>query len=288
MNQMLKRRSSFEFGERDVLILQALAALIIALRYLWIGLVPSPTLLVIGVLLLLSARFQAAGFWPRLMPFLVLGLTYQSMGGLSHNIPQDQIHITDLIEWERALFGGAIPASVFQEHLIGRTFTPVLDILANGLYFSHFILPVAVGVLIWYQKKRVYWPYLLGFLGMSYLGFVTYVAFPAAPPWWAYQKGFLAEPISLDHFLLSERMMFSTPNPVAAMPSMHCAYPLYVALIASMLWQWRGTFLFLVPLGVGFSVIYLGHHYVVDILVGYAYGVIGLGLALIFLRRRWR
>ncbi len=57
-------------------------------------------------------------------------------------------------------------------------------------------------------------------------------------------------------------------NPVAAVPSLHGAWSTLVALI---IWRWRPR---LWPIGVAyalvqqFAVVYLGEHYVADLLVG--------------------
>ena len=64
-------------------------------------------------------------------------------------------------------------------------------------------------------------------------------------------------------------------NPVAAVPSLHAAYALLVLLFAC---AWRGRIgLWAAPytLGMWFTVVYLGDHYVVDILIGAAYAAVG-------------
>ena len=64
-------------------------------------------------------------------------------------------------------------------------------------------------------------------------------------------------------------------NPVAAFPSMHAAYPTLVFLF---LWErWKVAALVWLPvtLIIWFAIVYLGHHYVVDVLGGIAYAVVG-------------
>ena len=65
------------------------------------------------------------------------------------------------------------------------------------------------------------------------------------------------------------------PNPIAAMPSLHVAFPMYIALSFIELnrgpARWAAL---LYPLAVTFSVVYLGHHYVIDCIAGVAYALV--------------
>ena len=62
-------------------------------------------------------------------------------------------------------------------------------------------------------------------------------------------------------------------NPVAAMPSLHAAYPMLLLLFfwrRAGRWRWL---LALYPLAMGFTLVYAAEHYVVDILFGWLYAV---------------
>ena len=63
------------------------------------------------------------------------------------------------------------------------------------------------------------------------------------------------------------------PNVFGAMPSLHVSYPLMVTMFTwHRGWGWRiSTLLF--TLLVSFAAVYLGHHYVLDLLAGYAVAV---------------
>jgi membrane-associated phospholipid phosphatase len=64
------------------------------------------------------------------------------------------------------------------------------------------------------------------------------------------------------------------PNPVAAMPSLHSAYAWLFMLFAFRLWGARAAPVVLYPAGMYFSVLYLGHHYFVDVLAGILYATV--------------
>jgi membrane-associated phospholipid phosphatase len=59
-----------------------------------------------------------------------------------------------------------------------------------------------------------------------------------------------------------------TSNPVAAMPSLHAAFPFLGFLFAQRLLGWRAWPLFVYTVIVWLAVVYLGEHYVVDVVGG--------------------
>ena len=59
-------------------------------------------------------------------------------------------------------------------------------------------------------------------------------------------------------------------NPVAAFPSLHSAYPLLAFLFARTRWPRASLILLVWAAAIWFSVVYLGHHYVIDVVAGIA------------------
>src|SRR5437764_13982667 len=100
-----------------------------------------------------------------------------------------------------------------------------------------------------------------------------------APPWWASSLGRIPtvqrvlgsvqwHGVTNPVVLLSR--YFHT-DPVAAMPSMHAAFPVLVWLVLWRLfprWGWAAV---VYPLAMGLAVIYAGEHYLIDVLAGFAY-----------------
>jgi membrane-associated phospholipid phosphatase len=220
-------------------------------------------------------------------PFIVLILTYNTLRSFADNLSPSDIHITDLIEWEQALGGGTLPSYWMQQNLWGRWFTPVLDVIANGFYLSHFLTPVLAAGAFWRHRRSTYWSYALGLVVLSYAGFLTYILFPAAPPWWATFHGYLPDqPVTLSHFIVNEETVNAGPNPVAAMPSLHVAYPTYIALVAVFIFGRKALPVFLLPVGVALSAAYLGHHYLIDGLAGAGYALFFFSTVFMWLYRR--
>jgi membrane-associated phospholipid phosphatase len=65
-----------------------------------------------------------------------------------------------------------------------------------------------------------------------------------------------------------------SPNAVAAMPSLHAAYPFFFALIIRKIWGNKWFYLSLIyPVSIWVGIVYLGEHYVVDVLAGIVYAI---------------
>ena len=110
------------------------------------------------------------------------------------------------------------------------------------------------------------------------LGLLVYWAFPTAPPWYASQEGRM-EPV--------RRIMVETGeqfwkglwrplydglegNPFAAMPSLHFGTSVMAARVLSHVGRGPGMFGWAYTLTLGFGLVYLGEHYVVDLAAGLA------------------
>ena len=266
----------------QALLLAAVILVLIALGVFY----PSTKMGFLLVVILAVVNPRVRAFAIDFAPFIILILTYNTLRGFADTLGTSDIHITDLIKWEKNLFGGTLPNHYLQHHLWDKPYTPVLDLLANTFYLSHFITPVIVAGALWWNRKSDYWAFAIGLVLLSYAAFATYIGFPAAPPWWATYHGYLTDqPVTLAHFVVSEDIVNSGPNPVAAMPSLHVAYPTFIALVSMTVWGRKAWFVWLLPLGVLTSAVYLGHHYVIDGLVGSGYAVFFFNVVFIWLRR---
>ncbi|NPA31294.1 MAG: inositol phosphorylceramide synthase [Chloroflexi bacterium] len=219
-------------------------------------------------------------------PVVFILLTYETMRAFADNLSPSQIHVDDVIAMERALFRGAIPSAVLQRWLPWDTaLGQALHLTSLIFYSSHFVLPFVLSLWLWRRRPRLFYPFVTGIVLLSLAGFVTYLLFPAAPPWWATYFGHLrgAQAVQSDP---PPRLMLTAPNPVAAMPSLHMAYPTFQALFVTFVLGKKGWWIWIFPLGVGFAILYLGHHYFVDLLAGIAYASAIFLVLYPWLRRR--
>jgi membrane-associated phospholipid phosphatase len=211
------------------------------------------------------------------VPFLALLLAYEMMRGFADN--HFGVHVGLLVSAERTLFAGYLPTEVLQGLFYKAGTIGLQDILATIIYFLHFPLPLAAAFFLWLKSRQQYYRFVAALLVLSFAGFITFLLFPAAPPWYAAQEGLVSVTkitnLAVDHlgwtWNLSYYYSHLNPNPVAAIPSLHAAYPTLV-LLALRRYSKRLFWFFLpYPLAVWLSTIYLGEHYAIDAIAGALY-----------------
>lgn len=204
-------------------------------------------------------------------PFVLLLFSYDALRGFADDLSAN-VHVGYPIAADRLLFFGHVPAQDLQRWLYDAYSTHWYDSAAALLHAAHFVVPLLFAALIWQYRREQYWRFITALLVLSYAAFITFVLVPTAPPWWASSNGHL-DNVHIIHFSSHTAFLYDkvSPNPVAAMPSLHAAYPWLFFLFACRLWGKRGWPLILYPAAVFFSVVYLGHHYVIDVIAGIAY-----------------
>jgi membrane-associated phospholipid phosphatase len=132
------------------------------------------------------------------------------------------------------------------------------------------------------MREAHYWRFVTTYLLVSFAAFITFLAYPAAPPWMASDTGRI-EPITR----ISSDVWYAlgvhdfpslyneiAPNAVAAMPSLHAAYATLFALFVIRLFKSRWRYLALIhPAFIFFGTVYMGEHYAIDEIAGIAYGL---------------
>lgn len=225
---------------------------------------------------LLACYGRGRHFWYDFAPFIFVLAIYDFCTGLIHYV-NPAVHYQPMLAFDRWLGGGVIPSIRLQHWLYG----PALhwyDYYFFVFYILHILLPVALAWLIWRYKIEYFRRYIGCFLLISLGGFIVYTLYPAAPPWMAAEHGKLAGlhqilPAAWNSFgyHLARYFRSATPDQVAAIPSLHAAFPTFFWLYVRRIWGWRWALLAIVyPLSIWFGVVYMGEHYVLDVLLGIA------------------
>jgi membrane-associated phospholipid phosphatase len=275
------------FVRDHTLTVQIGVLVVIVLAMMALGVFYPSTEMALALLVILAViNPKVRVFVIDIAPFILLLFSYDTLRNFADNFALTDIHATSLIRLERSLFGGALPGYWIQQHLWNKPYTPLLDMITNTLYLSHFLTPLVVSAALWRRRRSEYWAFAFGLLALSYAAFVTFLLFPAAPPWWATRHGFLfGTPITLNHFVVSEQVVSAGPNPVAAMPSLHTAYPAYIALVCLSVWGRKAWPIIFLPIAVAFSTFYLGHHWVIDAVGGVTYAVVSYSTVFLWFKR---
>ena len=215
--------------------------------------------------------------------YFILLMSYAGLYGYADNVTNYVNYLLPLT-FDRLLCGGSTPTELLQNAL--HFLSPNLDMFCVFFYYLHFFAPFFFGILLWVKGNHVYENYFVALITTAYLGLMTFIIFPVAPPWLASNAGY----IEINHIILQtggDLGLVSLPslyhlfnvNPVAAFPSLHMAFPVLLAYFALKAFGRRGSLFVVYPLLMAFSLVYLGEHYIFDILGGILYAGIGVWLS---------
>lgn len=248
-------------------------------------------LILAGVFLaLFTAGRRSAWFAVRVLPFLVVGVLYDNLRLIMHM--RGSIHVEDLYLAEKALFsvqtadGLKILPELFQtwNH-------PFFDAITGVTYMLYLAQIMLFGAFLFFKDSERMHKVAWGFFIVNIIGWATWIVWPAAPPWYVDVYGLgpavmdaapsAAGTARFDELFgvtLFQDFYSRSSNVFGAMPSLHCAYPTIVAAVA-----WRMGNRYRIPavlfaLLMGFSAVYLQHHYVLDVLAGYAAALVSHGI----------
>jgi len=228
---------------------------------------PGPDFLILCFFICAAFAKRAQRFIKDWVPFLALFLAYEAMRGIADNIA-GIVHVTELISAELQIFG-TIPTLVLQQFYR----SPILDWIGAFFYSLHFLIPTVFGFVLWYRSRENYSKYTIALLLSSYSALITVLLFPTAPPWFGVKATRIL--FQVDHAMgipfYATLLVLVTPNPFAAFPSLHATYPWLISLYSIKIKRIKALPILIIPLGVWFSAVYLGEHYVIDLLAGVAY-----------------
>jgi membrane-associated phospholipid phosphatase len=180
--------------------------------------------------------------------------------------------VGELAGTDRWLGGGRLPTDILQ-HLLAPL-GEVVDDVATVVYFCHFVFPIAVGLVLWLVDRRLFLRFITALMGLAFACFIVYLLVPTAPPWYAQDHGmaccFRRVIGSTLPSAVSPYYQSLNPNPVAALPSLHAAFPM-LGLLALRAVDRRLAWPALAwCVLVWISIVYLGEHYLIDAIAGVA------------------
>lgn len=250
--------------------------------------------------------------------FIVVLLGWQLASGLAtdFNFPWN---LTEPLSAEKLLFFGNVPAVWLQQHLYHPGRIEPWDVFAAVLYMLHFLAPLLAGFALWLANRALFRQFAITFVLVALAGFATYIVYPAAPPWLAAERlirfhGQYVQPLIYINgrsvvdvhrgtvYLPGVTNLFDVIaghwyNPyhgtiffpflhqvhydaVGAIPSEHASYPFLFFLFLRRQFGRRAYFVLLYIAAILFAIAYLGQHYLVDALIGFAYAGVGYVLVM--------
>jgi membrane-associated phospholipid phosphatase len=213
--------------------------------------------------------------------FIIFWIIYDSMR-IMPNYEVSTAHIKEPYEFEKALFG----IKVMGNTITANEFFDIwnnkfLDFMSGFFYINWMPIPLAFGIYLFIKDKYLFAQFSIAFLLVNLVGFTIYYIYPAAPPWYVKLYGFdlhigvpgnragLARFDDLINYPLFAGIYNKNANVLAAMPSLHATYPLIVLYFGiKKRLTWVNIIFVIFTLGIWFSAVYSGHHYIIDVVVG--------------------
>ncbi|MEM8906661.1 MAG: phosphatase PAP2 family protein [Bacteroidota bacterium] len=191
------------------------------------------------------------------------------------------VHIEDLYNMEKAWFGIQTAEGIVTPNEYFLTFdNSFLDVISGFSYLSWIPVPFVFGLYLFIKDRGMMVQFMTTFFTANVIAIFIYYLYPAAPPWYVQQYGFVenfdmmgsaAGLLKFDEFFdvnVFRAMYEKNGNVFAAMPSMHSAFPVilfYFGVKSKAKW-WVSTFFFLTVLGIWFGAVYTSHHYIIDVI----------------------
>lgn len=269
-----KKKLTFDYHSSRFfsLLFPAIYLVAIAIFGLEYKIIPGPEFLVLAFLIYAAYNQRTWNFLKDWLPFITVFISYEIMYGIVGAISQYNLHAGPY-NFEMQLFS-QIPSLVLQQTIR----MPILDYMGAFFYSLHFFAPTIFAFILWKVSPKNYWKYTVAFGICTYGALITFLFYPVAPPWIAVPNVIRILTGSVDAILgipvYKTLFDFLSPNLYAAFPSMHSALPLLISLFAIKIWKKKALPVLIFPVGVWFSAVYLGEHYVVDVLGGIAYAVV--------------
>ena len=245
----------------------------------------------------LGGVFGALILHPRTTSFARLALPFFLAGVLYDNFRlvadlRSTVRVDELYHAELAWFGVETNTGRQIWPLLLADYThPALDLICGLTYLLYLPQTFAVGIGLFFLDQGRMKVLGLSFLLVNVLGLITYLVYPAAPPWYVQTYGLgpavldaapsAAGTARFDALLgvsVFEQFYSRSANVFGAMPSLHCAYP---TVVFATVWRINAAWAVstgLFALLMMFSALYLQHHYVWDVVIGVLYAVIAVFL----------
>ena len=241
---------------------------------------PTPDKVVIVGLVLAFLVAKPLTFLKDWMPFVFLLAAYEYLRGLVPSLGW-AVHVQPLIRADEFLFG-RLPTVILQDILWVPDHPTWYDYVFTLTYLLHFTLPLGFALLLWTRDRTYFRRFIVALTVLSFAGFLTYLFYPAMPPWLASYNGIIPK---LHDVMVRTTDLFKrgpglptlyaimSPNMVAAMPSLHAAYPMMVYLYAVRVFGSKGHLFLPYLLTVWVGIVYTANHWAIDVIAGALYAV---------------
>ena len=202
-----------------------------------------------------------------------------------HELPYDdperlrrRLHTSYPIVADRLLGFGKLPNGRLQRAVARMPGARLVDRILTWTHWLWFFEPYVVLSAILLRDQRHFPRAARQMAAVFDLGCVVYWLVPTAPPWWTVENGHAAEEkvrrimveVGEPTWGRAWQTMYKAlgGNPWAAMPSLHFATSVMGAISLAEMGRTEGALGWTYAGALGFGLVYLGEHYVIDLIAG--------------------
>jgi membrane-associated phospholipid phosphatase len=229
-----------------------------------------PALIILGavaIMAVLGSSRKMGKYWISIISIM---LSYEALQGTVGSLAASR-GISSLYSLDKLLWGFNLTGWV------QSTFaSPAVTLLTTVFYTMHFPLVVATCLTVWFAKRALFGRYVTVMVLTSYAALVTFLVIPTAPPWYMGVASNLYQTTSaavLPHSLIS-LLSLAEVDQFAAFPSLHGAYAIIFSYFMIKIDRRLALVSIPVTIGILFSTIYLGQHYLIDLIGGAVYALV--------------
>jgi membrane-associated phospholipid phosphatase len=221
----------------------------------------------IPVLAILGSSRDLARSW---LPFVSILLSYEALAGVVGSYASSKV-VFSLYPIDKSLWGFNLTGWVQSTF-----YSPDMTQVTSFFYTLHFPLVVITSATLWYFNRQLFGKYTAVMIITSYAALATFILVPTAPPWYQgvavnlYQSSGAAV---LPNALSSAISMIESDQ-FAAFPSLHTAYATIFCYFMIKLDRRLAFIVIPVTAAILFSTLYLGQHYLIDLIGGAAYALV--------------
>lgn len=233
---------------------------------------------VFGVLFVPLAR--ARSFVLSFVPYGAVWFIFTALRSLADETILARTVNLRVAAFERFLFDGQLPTVTLQHRFFDPDNLHWWDYFLTSIHWSYFFVPHLVAIRLWHKHPSLFKHYLASMTMLLAVGLGIYFLIPANPPWMAGEQFNspaaptvlrvmqpVAENLGGGVYQASYRVIGES-NPIAAMPSIHMAITFLLVFPALRFGRWWKILAFSYAASMGLALVYLGEHYVIDIVVG--------------------
>ncbi len=209
-------------------------------------------------------RGSVKGSWliPRLLAepaLFAAALPYVFLRGVADGTAIPRVPFA--LSIDRMIGLGATPSERLQGWFYGGALSS-FDWFWLSVHAAWFFMPGIITIYVIIFRWELFRSLATVRLLVLYVGLIGFFLFPTEPPWMATDVARLLD-------VKAGEVIATDTNPLAAFPSLHVALPAAIAmwLFRVRMNRWAAIFTVYVAL-TAFDVVYLGEHYVVDVVAG--------------------